>query len=166
MPSSAASTWKTLTTAHQRSLFAILIYLPYPPPLPSLRWPPWNKPPTVINYPSGGTAWLFFLRKSGFIVPTASLTNFWQANAAKAGADVFGYILFSYEWLTRHERPSRKLIGSDDICLSNNWFKITCCDSRTRKPSRSHLNCLPVENWHQEISKPFPTYCQQSDLDF
>lgn len=146
---------------HIRGVYLLYLFIYSTPP--SLPWPPWNKPPTVINYPLGGTAWLCIWESQGFIVLPASLTNFWKANAV---ADVFGYILFSYEWLTQHERHSRKLIGSDDICLSNNWFKITCCDSRTRKPSQSHLNCLSVENLYQEISKPSPTYCQQNDLDF
>lgn len=145
MPSSAASTWKTLTTAHQRSLFSLLIYLLFfsPPSSPPLTSP---KRASHGHKPSFGWYRLTFLfeKKSGFTVPPGSLTNFLTKTAENAATD--GYILFSCEWITQHETHSRMLIGSDDICLSNNWFKSTCCGCRTRKLSHSHLSRVSVAN--------------------
>lgn len=136
MPSRAASTWKTLTSTHQRSLFALIIYLLFHHPTP-------DKPPQGHKPPFGWYCLVLCLRKSRFTVPPPSPTHFCWANAANC-VTVSGCILFSYEWIGQHQTHSRKLIASDDICLCNNWLKSTCCGCGTTELSQSHRSCMSV----------------------
>lgn len=118
--------------------------------------PPWKKASHGHKLFSGWCRRTFCLRKSGFTPLPRMLDEFF--GRAKA-TGCWGWCLviscFPVNGSPNMKQHSGKLIGSDDICLSNNWFKSTCCGCRTPKLSRPHLDCVSVANYFQEISNHF-----------
>lgn len=86
---------------------------------------------------SGWCRRTFCLRKSGF-TPLPRMPDEFFGRAKATGC--WGWCLviscFPVNGSPNMKQHSGKLIGSDDICLSNNWFKSTCCGCRTPKLSR------------------------------
>lgn len=105
---------------------------------------------------SGWCRRTFCLRKSGF-TPLPRMPDEFFGRAKATGC--WGWCLviscFPVNGSPNMKQHSGKIIGSDDICLSNNWFKSTCCGCRTPKLSRPQLDCVSVANYFQEISNHF-----------